>query len=164
MAQAEPARSTVTLERFFDSTVDEVWELWTTADGVEAWWGPDGFDVEVRAMDLRPGGEMTYVMTATGAEQVDFMKKAGMPVATENRLTFTEVDPPRLLSYNHLADFIPGVAPYLVATRVDIEARGTGVRMALTIEAMHDHEWTDRAVKGWEMELNKLGRVLASRG
>ena len=161
MAHARPARSSVTLERFFDATIDEVWELWTTGAGIEAWWGPDGFDVKVRSLDLRPGGEMTYVMTATAPDQVDFMKKAGMPRATEARLTFTEVAPPRRLAYNHLADFIPGVKPYLVSTQVDLDDTGSGVRMALTIEAMHDREWTDRALRGWENELDNLARLLA---
>ena len=151
------------LERFFTATVQEVWALWTTPEGIESWWGPDGFDVEVRAIDLRPGGELAYVMTATAADQVDFMKKAGMPLATEARLTFTEVDPPRRLSYNHRADFIPGVEPYLVATEVEIEAVGGRVRMALSIEAMHDEDWTERAVKGWENQLDQLAAVLASR-
>jgi uncharacterized protein YndB with AHSA1/START domain len=150
----------VTLERVFDATVEEVWELWTTADGVEAWWGPEGFEVMVRALDLRPGGEMAYVMTATAPDQVDFMKKAGMPIATEARLTFTEVDPPRRLAYNHRADFIPGVEPYTVATQVDLSAGDGGVRLALTIEAMHDQEWTGRMVSGWESELDKLAAVL----
>ena len=135
--------------------------MWTTAEGVEAWWGPDGFDVKVRTLDLRPGGEMTYVMTATAPDQVNFMRKAGMPVATEARLTFTDVDPPRRLTYNHLADFIPGVEPYLVAIQVDLDAMDSGVRMALTLEAMHDQEWTDRALMGWENELDKLARLLA---
>lgn len=161
MALAQPARGSFTLERFFESTVDEVWELWTTTDGVEAWWGPDGFDVKVRAMDLRAGGAMTYVMTATAPDQVEFMRKAGMPLATEARLTFTEVDPPRRLAYNHVADFIPGVEPYLVTIEVNIEAADGGVRMALTLQAMHDREWTERALKGWENELDKLAVILS---
>jgi hypothetical protein len=28
---------------------------------------------------------------------------------------------------------------------------------------MHDETWTQRAVMGWEMELGKLGRLLAAR-
>jgi uncharacterized protein YndB with AHSA1/START domain len=162
VAQTHPARRRVTLERFFDATVEEVWALWTTADGVEAWWGPDGFDVSVRTLDLRRGGAMAYVMTATAPDQVDFMKKAGMTLATEARLTFTEVDPPRRLSYNHLADFISGVEPYLVATRVELEGTGGRVRMVLTIEAMHDEQWTERAVKGWENQLDNLAKILAA--
>jgi len=35
--------------------------------------------------------------------------------------------------------------------------------MALSIEAMHDEDWTDRAVNGWEDQLDKLAAVLASR-
>jgi uncharacterized protein YndB with AHSA1/START domain len=163
VAQIQPARRRVTLERSFEANIQEVWALWTTPDGVESWWGPDGFDVKVRTMDLRQGGEMTYVMTATAPDQVDFMKKAGMPVATESRLTFTEVAPPRRLSYNQLADFIPGIEPYLVETQVELEATGDRVRMTLTIEAMHDEQWTDMAVKGWENELDNLAHVLAAR-
>jgi uncharacterized protein YndB with AHSA1/START domain len=163
VAQIQPARRRVTLERSFEANIQEVWALWTTPDGVESWWGPDGFDVKVRTMDLRQGGDMTYVMTATAPDQVDFMKKAGMPVATESRLTFTEVAPPRRLSYNQLADFIPGIEPYLVETQVELEATGGRVRMTLTIEAMHDEQWTDMAVKGWENELDNLAQVLAAR-
>jgi len=113
-------------------------------------------------MDLRPGGEMTYVMTATAPDQIDFMRKAGMPLATETQLVFSEVDPPRRLAYSHRADFIPGVEPYTVATAVDIEAAGHGIRMVLTIQAMHDAEWTRRMVSGWESQLEKLAKVIAA--
>ncbi len=85
-----------------------------------------------------------------------------MPIATEARLTYTEVDPPRRLSYRHLADFIPGVEPYAVATEVEIAAMGGRVLMTLTIQAMHDEQWTDRALKGWETQLGKLTQVLAA--
>ena len=46
----------ITIERNYDATIDEVWEMWTTKEGVEAWWGPDGFDVTVSEFDVRPGG------------------------------------------------------------------------------------------------------------
>ena len=54
---------TITLERTYDATVEDVWALWTTKEGIESWWGPDGFSVEVRVIDLRPGGELLYAMT-----------------------------------------------------------------------------------------------------
>jgi hypothetical protein len=99
-------------------------------------------------------------MTAVAPEQVAFMKRAGMPLTTEARLTYTEIDAPRRLAYTHLADFIPGVEPYDVATVVELRAVEEGVSMVLTFEAMHDAEWTQRAVMGWESELGKLARVL----
>jgi uncharacterized protein YndB with AHSA1/START domain len=165
--QAAPAarahRRQIALERTFEATLEEVWELWTTREGIESWWGPEGFAVTVRSLDLRPGGELRYAMTAVAEEQVAFMKQAGMPLTTEARITFTEVDPPRRLAYEHLADFIPGVKPYDVATVVELHPLAKGVRMVLTIEAMHDEEWTQRAVMGWESELGKLAKVLAAK-
>ena len=35
--------------------------------------------------------------------------------------------------------------------------------LVLTVEAMHDDVWTDRAVMGWESELGKLAVVIARR-
>ena len=36
--------------------------------------------------------------------------------------------------------------------------------MVLTIDAMHDDTWTQRAVMGWESELGRLERVLVASG
>lgn len=157
------AKRRIALERTFTAPIEEVWELWTTKDGIEAWWGPDGFAVEVRSLELRPGGKLLYAMTATGAEQIEFMKKAGMPLAMKHEITFTEVRPPSRLAYTHLADFIPGVEPYDVAISVELFAKGDEVRMVLTIDAMHDEHWTNMAVLGWESELGKLARSLEAR-
>ena len=35
------------LERTYEATAQELWELWTTKEGFESWWGPEGFRVEV---------------------------------------------------------------------------------------------------------------------
>ena len=155
------ARRKLTLERTFRAPIHEVWELWTTRDGIEAWWGPDGFSISVATIDLRPGGLLSYSMTATGAEQVDYMVKAGMPITTKNSRRFVEVDPPRRLVFKEIADFIPGVEPYEVETVVELTEKGDQTRMVLTFEAMHDDRWTQLATAGREMELAKLERLLA---
>ena len=119
--------------------------------------------VTVRTLDLRPGGELLYAMTAIDPPQVEFMKKAGMPVTQECRITFAEIVPRRRLAYVHLADFIPGVEPYDVGTVVELHETPRGVRMVLTFDAMHNDEWTRRATMGWESEIGKLGAVLEAR-
>lgn len=162
-SQPEPP-GRITLERIFQADVQDVWDLWTTREGIESWWGPGGFSVTVRHLDLRPGGELRYAMTAVDPPQVAFMKKAGMPITTEARARYTEVVPLRRLAYVHLADFIPGVEPYDVATVVELELTDGGVRMTLTFDPMHDDEWTSRAVMGWQSELGKLDAVIAARG
>lgn len=156
----DDARRRVSIERTFDATVAQVWELWTTKDGIESWWGPDGFRVEVRELDLRTGGRMAYAMIATAPDQIEFLRKAGMPLTNECVMTFTDVDHHRRLAYRHLADFIPGVQPYEVAHEVALEETPRGVRMVLTFDAMHDEQWTHMATMGWENELDKLAGVL----
>lgn len=165
-APASPSqaqRKRITLERIYRADARDVWDLWTTKAGIESWWGPGGFMVTVRKLDLRPGGELQYAMTAVDPPQVEFMKKAGMPLTQELRITFTEVVPRRRLTYVHLADFIPGVEPYDVATVVELHETAEGVRMVLTFDAMHSDEWTKRAVMGWESELGKLAAVVDDR-
>jgi uncharacterized protein YndB with AHSA1/START domain len=153
----------ITLERTFKASIEDVWDLWTTKEGIESWWGPDGFSVTVRKLDLRPGGVLEYAMTAVAPPQVEFMKKAGMPLTTEAKITYAEVVPPRRLAYVHLTDFIPGVEPYDVSTAVELTPSGDSVHLVMTFDAMHDEEWTQRAVMGWEMEFGKLAKVLEAR-
>jgi uncharacterized protein YndB with AHSA1/START domain len=156
-------RPRVTLERTFEASPEEVWELWTTKDGIEAWMGPDGFSVSVSTLDLRPGGALVYAMTAVGPDQIEYMTKAGMPLVNVQKVTFLEIDPPRRLVYRDLADFIPDVEPYQVETVVDLHHVDGGTRMVLTFEAMHDEHWTQMATMGHESELRKLAEVLAAR-
>lgn len=157
--QAQTKR--VRLERTYPASIEDVWELWTTRQGIESWWGPDGFAVTVQKLELEPGGELSYAMTATAPETVAYMKQANMSVTTHCRIVFSEVEPPRRLVYRHTVDFVPGVATYDTGTLLELEETKDGVLLVLTIDAMHDEEWTQRAVMGWENELGKLGKVLA---
>ena len=157
---AKEAPRKITIERTFNAHIEEIWDMWTTKEGLESWWGPDGFAVKVHTLDLRPGGELRYAMTAVAPDQIQFMKNAGTPVTTENRGRYVEVVPPERLVFTQVADFIPGVEPYDVATTVELEAAADGVRLVLTIDAMHDEHWTQMAVMGWEGELDKLARAL----
>jgi uncharacterized protein YndB with AHSA1/START domain len=156
-------RRRITMERTFDAPIEDVWELWTTKEGIESWWGPEGFTVTVHTIDLRPGGEMRYEMRATAPDIVEGMKRMGLPLVTEARLTYREIAPLRRLAYDHVADFVPGVAAYDIATEVRLFTVESGVRMVVTIDAMHDERWTEMAVKGWESQLGKAARVLTAR-
>jgi uncharacterized protein YndB with AHSA1/START domain len=153
----------ITLERSYPAPPDEIWELWTTPTGIESWWAPDGFSVEVEQLELEPGGRLVYAMTATGEAQVQFMESAGMPLRTRSRKTFTTVDPPRRLGYRSLVDFVPGMPPYEFLTEVELASAGDGARVVMTMEPLHDEEWTQRLVAGRESELANLAQILESR-
>jgi uncharacterized protein YndB with AHSA1/START domain len=86
-----------------------------------------------------------------------------MPITQPATVTYTEVVPQRRLEFRQLADFIPGVKPYEVEHSVDFGQDGSTVRMTLTLDAMHDEQWTKMAVMGWEQELGKLARLLEAR-
>jgi uncharacterized protein YndB with AHSA1/START domain len=158
------ARAQFSIERTYAASIDEAWALWTTKAGIESWWGPEGSDVTVTSLDLRPGGQLVYLMTATAPEQVTFMKRAGMPLSTETRVTYTEVSPPGRLAYKTLADFVPDVTPYEVATVVELHATADGVKLTITFDAMHDDLWTERARAGHESQIRKLDALLAAQG
>jgi uncharacterized protein YndB with AHSA1/START domain len=158
-----PARAQFSVARTYRASIDQAWALWTSKTAIESWWGPEGFDVTVLALDLRPGGELVYLMTATGAEQVAFMRNAGLPLSTECRVTYTEVTPPTRLAYKTLADFVPDVAPYDVTTTVDLRATFDGAQVHITFDAMHDDIWTERARAGHESQLRKLDALMADQ-
>jgi uncharacterized protein YndB with AHSA1/START domain len=158
------ARAQFSIQRSYAASIDEVWALWTTKSGIESWWGPEGFDVIVTSLDLRAGGELVYLMTAVAPEQVAFMKQAGMPLTSECKVTYVEVSPPSRLAYTTLADFVPGIAPYEVATNVVLKGAADGVNLTITFDAMHDDIWTERARAGHESQMRKLDALLSVQG
>ena len=160
---SEPTQAVIRLERRYEAAVEDLWFLWTTQEGFESWWGPQGFRVKVRKLDLRVGGELVYDMIAVDPQQIEFMKKANMPVSHGTRGTFVEVAPLERLAINHLIDFIPGVRPYENRTCVEFFPEGNSVRMVITTEHHPDKEWTRRATEGWESQLTKMPAALAAR-
>ena len=158
-----PTQAFIRLERRYEAAVEDLWFLWTTKEGFESWWGPEGFRVEVHKLDLRVGGELVYDMIAAAPEQIEFMKKANMPTSHGTRAAFVEIVPHERLEISHLIDFIPGQRPYENRTRVEFFPEGRSVRMVIATEEHPDKEWTRRATAGWESQLTKLPAALAAR-
>jgi uncharacterized protein YndB with AHSA1/START domain len=150
------------IERTVAATPERVWELWTTAGGIEQWWAPDGFRTDVNDLDLSEGGELVYTMTAVAPEQVAFMEQYGMPLSTVSRKRVTELDAPKRIAYTSLIDFVPDHEPYDHLTTVDLEPVDGGTRVVMTIEPLHDEVWTQRLVDGRTNELENLARLVQS--
>ncbi len=158
-----PSPDAARLERTCDAPAELIWELLTTAAGLEEWFAPDGFESRVIELDLRPGGQLRYTMTATGPEQVAFMQSTGNPLSVEVRKTFTEVAAPARLAYLSLIDFVPGHEPYEHLTAIDIEPAGDRTTVVMTLDPLHDETWTQqhRAHRG--DELDNLGAAIRRR-
>ncbi|MBO9625325.1 MAG: SRPBCC domain-containing protein [Microbacterium sp.] len=151
---------TITIERTVSASPARVWELWTTSDGISAWWAPEGFRTDVTALDLRPEGELVYTMTAVAPEQIAFIEQYGMPLSTESRKRFVAIEEPRAISYLSLIDFVPDHEPYEHLTEVELHAEGDGTRVVMHVAPLHDAVWTDRLVQGRANELDNLAALV----
>lgn len=150
-----------TIERTVTAPPETVWELWTTADGISRWWAPDGFRTEVDRIDLRPDGELVYTMTAEDPAQVAFLEQNGLPLSTQARKVFTELQPPTRIAYRSLIDFVPDHEPYEQLTIVDLEPTDDGTRVVMQVEELHDDVWTERLLAGRTNELENLARLVS---
>lgn len=65
------------VERTYRARVEELCELWTTKEGFESWWGPEGCRSEVHTIEARVGGTLHYNMIAVEPAQIAEMKQMG---------------------------------------------------------------------------------------
>lgn len=111
-------------------------------------------------LELEVGGELHHSLTATAPDRIEFMKNAGLPLTTHARKRFTEIEPGHRLVCVSQVDFMPGREPYERVTTVELSPEGKGVRVVMTVEPMHDDDWTQRLVAGRGNELDNLGRLI----
>ena len=86
------------LTRLLDAPVELVWEVWTQAEHIARWWGPDGFTNTISKMEVMPGGIWELVMH--GPDGTDY----------KNKSIFKEVIPHKKIVYEHVS------APRFTAT------------------------------------------------
>jgi uncharacterized protein YndB with AHSA1/START domain len=137
-----------------------VWKLFTTKKGLESWWGPEGFSTTVQKLEVRPGGQLEYVMTATAPDQVRALKSMGMSLAHKTHGTYTDVVPGTLLVFSQLADFVQDIEPYEILARIEFHPTKAGVRVFCTIDKMHDPQWTKMSELGWKSQLDRLAALV----
>jgi uncharacterized protein YndB with AHSA1/START domain len=155
---SDPAKPKVVIERTYRAEVEELWDLWTTKEGFESWWGPDSFRAHVHTIEAREGGKLHYDMVAVTPEMVEAMKQMGRPPSHESRGRFAEFRPYERLTLVHVVDFVPGVEPYDSTIVVDFFPSGEVVRMIMTLHPMHDEEFSTMQVMGFTSQLSKLDR------
>ena len=157
-AGAAAPQAAVVVERTYRAPIEELWALWTTQAGFESWWGPQGFRVEVHALEARQGGALEYDMIADAPEAIAAMKGMGQPLSHGTRGTYAEFRPHERLSLVHVIDFVPGSEPYESLIEVDFSAAGDLARMVVTIHPHLDPHWTKMSVEGFGSQLTKLDK------
>ncbi len=148
----------VIIERTYRARVEDLWELWTTKDGFESWWGPDGFRVDVHALDARVGGALEYDMIADAPAMIAAMQQMNQPLSHATRGHYSELRPHTHLTLVHVIDFIPGVEPYDSTIEVDFHTAGDHARMVVTLHPHRDPHFTRMSIEGFTSQLTKLER------
>lgn len=82
----------IVLSRVFDAPRELVWKAWTDQEHIGQWFGPKGFTIETREIDIRVGGRWRFDMIAPDGTVYD------------NRMVFLELKEPELLVMDHGSD------------------------------------------------------------
>lgn len=146
----------IVIERTYRASLQDVWDLWTTKDGFESWWGPQGFRADVHEIDPRVGGVLRYDMVADAPDVIEEMKRQGQPLSHPTRSHFAELRPQSRLVLRNMIDFLPGVEPYENDIAVDFAALGDSVRMTVTLNPLHSDAFTGMQQEGFTSQLTKL--------
>jgi uncharacterized protein YndB with AHSA1/START domain len=164
MAHAgELSAGTIRFERVYDASIEEVWALWTTKEGLEEWFAPEGMHVEVLALELRVDGAFVHVMTAVGAEQVAYFANLNRPPTARVSGRFVEMVRHRRLRIRFDIDFVPGVETYPYDMVVELHAEAGRVRMIVTADRHPDAEMTRGAIVGLTSQLQRFDLAIAAR-
>ena len=82
----------VLIVRVLDAPRELVWKAWTDQEHIGNWFGPKGFTIETREIDIRVGGRWRFDMIAPNGTRYD------------NRMVFLEMKKPELLVIDHGSD------------------------------------------------------------
>jgi uncharacterized protein YndB with AHSA1/START domain len=130
--KSNTAERELVFSRTINAPVDLVWEVWTKAEHIQHWWGPDGFTNSILRMEMRTGGEWDFIMHSP--EGISYTHQA----------IFRKVVKNKLIIYEQLTD------PKYLAT-VKFENRGgkTDFYWQLLFES---HEYLVEVVKTFKVD------------
>jgi uncharacterized protein YndB with AHSA1/START domain len=159
----ELGADTIRFERIYDASIEDVWALWTTKEGLEEWFAPEGMRFEVSILEPWPGGAFDHVMSAVGTEQVAYLANLDRPLSVWVSGRFLEVVRHSKLRIRFDIDFVPGVEAYPYDMMVELHAEAGRVRMVLTADPHPDPEMTRGAIVGLTSQLHRFDLAVAAR-
>ena len=134
--------------RMLSAPRDLVWEVWTDPQHIENWWGPDGYFITNKSMEVKTGSEWRFTMFGHG-------------MVYENKIVYQEVIKPSLLVYRH------GDDKDTMGFTVMVSFEEVGERTMLTMRSIFESEEIiaelDRkvnAIASGQQTLNKLEAYL----
>lgn len=134
--------------RLLDAPRELVWEVWTKPEHISEWWGPNGFSIANKSMEVAPGKSWEFKMSGMG---FDF----------DEKLQYIEVVEPSLLVYKHF-----GHTPdYDFTVNVSFEEANGKTLLTMTSifksqQILDELNKQVKAVEGGTQTLNKMEAYL----
>ena len=114
-------RETV-LSRVIDARRDIVFSAWTDPKHLPNWFGPAGFEIETKEIDIRVGGLWRFDMIAPNGRRYT------------NRMQFRRIEPPTLIEIDHGTDDTDDPERYRMTVTFDEQSDGKTV---ITLRQLH---------------------------
>ena len=118
--------------RIFIAPRELVWKVWTEAEHIAQWWGPNGFTLTIHKMDVRPGKSWEFIMHGPDGRNYD------------NEITYIEVVKPEFV-YDHTST--PRFRSTITFEELDGKTRLT---MRMVFESTSSLQQTIKAFKADE--------------
>ncbi len=111
----------IVLSRVIDAPRDLVFEAWSDPRHLPQWFGPKGFTIKTKEIDVREGGRWRFDMIAPDG------------TVYPNRMRFRRIEKPRLIEADHGAD--QDEAPGMFRFTITVDAHGD--KTVLTLRQLH---------------------------
>lgn len=139
----------IKITRLLNAPVELVWKVWTEAEHIKNWWGPDGFTNSISKMDVKRDGVWELVMH--GPDGTDY----------KNKSVFREIVLHKKIVYEHVS------APKFIAT-IDFEVQEdkTFLRWHMLFETKEEFIQvvkTFKADEGLKQNIEKLNNYVQAQ-
>jgi uncharacterized protein YndB with AHSA1/START domain len=150
-----PLDREIIITRLVDAPRSLVFEAWTDPAQLPAWFGPEGFAIETKAIDIRVGGQWRFDMIAPDGTRYG------------NRMSFLRLEAPALIEVDHGSDRDEDPSAFRMLLTFDEQANGKTI---VTLRQMHptkarrDETIGFGAFEYGGQTLDKLARHVEARG
>ena len=137
----------IVLSRVINAPREVVFSAWTDPAHLPKWFGPEGFAIETKDIDIRVGGLWRFDMIAPNGHRYS------------NRMQFRRIEPPRLIAFDHGADREED--PDRFRTTITFDAQSDG-KTVITLRQLHPTKARRDAVIGFgavEYGYQTLGKL-----
>lgn len=141
------ANREMVITRLVNAPRDLVWNIWSSAEHLGKWWGPNGFRTTTSKFEFKSGGIWQFIMH--GPDGTDY----------PCRIVYDEIVKPERLAYRHVAADGSGAEMFASTVTFETQARGTLVTLRVLFPTAEGLALVKREHKAEDGGRQTLGRL-----